>query len=262
VCRTIHGFNVVVDGSDTSLTPHLAFHGYYELAEENFVKRILRGGDWMIDVGANVGTFALLAAQCVGPFGRVFTYEPSHRAHELLSKSLVMNWLHDRVVQREVAVGDKRENLQLSFVSQRLGDARVASDHGDGSTFASSARAIGEHNIVAVTVPCVCLDEEFPIDLPIKLLKIDVEGYEGSVLKGANRLLKQRCVDFILIEVLQEVAGPRWDQTLEELAKVTEFGYGIHRLKDDGSLSEEINLTTALEQSQRNIVLMARGQYN
>ena len=75
VVKTVHGFYVVVDGSDASFKPELIFGGRYPLAEETFAKRILRGGDWAIDVGSKVGSSCLLAAQSVDSFGRVFADE-------------------------------------------------------------------------------------------------------------------------------------------------------------------------------------------
>ena len=89
--QTIYGFRITVDGKDVSLTPQLVFKGYSELPEENFLKNTVRGGDWVIDVGANIGSFSLLAAQQLGSFGRVFAYEPNPRPVKLMAKSLVMN---------------------------------------------------------------------------------------------------------------------------------------------------------------------------
>lgn len=77
--NTVHGFNIIVDGNDTSRTPRAVFGDYYELRDELFGKKILRGGDWVLDVGANNGSFCILAAQSVGSFGRVFAYEPNRK---------------------------------------------------------------------------------------------------------------------------------------------------------------------------------------
>lgn len=221
VVKMVHGFNIIVDGNDTSLTPELVFGGFYELREENFCRRILHGGDWAIDVGANVGSLCMLAAQSVGSFGRVFAYEPNPTVLKLLSKSVVMNWMHDRVVIRPVAVGEIDGSVRLAFIPERLGDAQVGYDEIINSTFSETVKTLGADNLSVIDVPCVALDQEFPIDLPIKLLKIDAEGHEGAILKGARRLLERRCIDFILIEVLREVAGSRWSELLTQLNWLT-----------------------------------------
>jgi FkbM family methyltransferase len=261
VVHTIHDFRIVVDGNDLSVTPELVFNGFYELAEENFVKNVVRGGDWVIDVGANVGSFSLLAAGHVGPLGRVFSFEPNPRPASLMAKSLVMNWAHDRVVQRPVAVGDSRGVVELTFVSERLGDGQVGQREVTRSTFAQSVKTLGRDCANVVQVPCVRLDDEFPIDLPIKVLKIEVEGYEGRVLAGAGRLLQRRCVDFILMELLEEVAGSRWHATLKQVNNVIEHGYAVCTLTKEGKLVEQKDLAAAIRSEQRNIVLAAREQY-
>ena len=53
--RSVHGFKVFLVGEDASITPDIAHCGYYELHEERLIQKIVRGGDWAIDVGANVG---------------------------------------------------------------------------------------------------------------------------------------------------------------------------------------------------------------
>jgi FkbM family methyltransferase len=261
VVRTPDGFTLFVDGHDNSVTPELVFGGY-ERREENFIKRILNGGDWALDVGANVGSFSMLAGQRVGNFGRVFAYEPNPRPMKLLSKSMVVNWMHDRIVRRPVAVGDVAGHLRLAFLPERLGDAQINHEEVANSTFSETLKGLGQENLGVIDVPSVTLEEEFPVDLPIKLLKIDVEGYESAVLKGARRLLERRCVDFILIEVLSEVAGSRWGELLTQLKWLTQSNYVACTLEHDGVLIEHTSLTVALEKIQgRNIVLRAKDQF-
>lgn len=261
VVETVHGYRIVLDGRDISLTPELVFRGYYELPEENFLKRFVKSGDWVVDVGANVGSFSLLAAQLVGPFGRVFSFEPNPRPSELMSRSLVINWMHERVVQRRVAVGDRAGIVELSFISNRLGDAQVDHQEVRGLARSQTLRLLDQEQPVFIKVPCVRLDDEFPIDLPIKVLKIDVEGNEGQVLAGAARLVSRRCIDFIVLEMLHEAAGLRWDETLAQVQQITSWGYKVCTLTDDGSLVEQKDLNSALQIGCRNVVLAAREQY-
>jgi len=260
VVRTVHGFDIVVDGKDTSLTPHLVFGGSYELREQKFIQQILAGGDWAVDVGANVGSFTLLAAKCVGRFGRVFAYEPNPKTAKLLSKSVVLNWMHDRIAIRSVAAGDITGTVHLSFFPERLGDAMVDQQRVENSVFSETASSLGEQNMLTVEVPCVTLDSEFPLDLHIKLLKIDAEGHEGAVLRGARCLLDCQCVDFLLIEVFREVAGSRWGALLAELNRLIELGYVPCTLTPEGILVEHKSLASALIQEQdRNLVMVAQA---
>jgi FkbM family methyltransferase len=258
VVQTVHNLRMVVDGRDLSLTPEILFRGSYELPEQTFLEKIVSGGDWVIDVGSNVGSFCLLAAQCVGPLGRVFAYEPNPRPYELMAKSLVMNWMHERVVQRPVAVGDRRDTVELNYSPYRLGDSQVGEVA--NSTFGESMRVL-DGDRIKISVPLVQLDEEFPIDLPIKVLKIDVEGHEGLVLAGANRLLRNRCVDYVIMELLEEVGGAYWSGIIKKVEEVLNYGYEIGTLTDTGQLVKHKNVANALSASSRNIVLVAKDQY-
>jgi FkbM family methyltransferase len=260
VVQTIHGHKIVVDGHDISLTPELVFNGFYEFAEQSFLKNTVVGGDWVIDVGANVGTFSLLAAQLVGSFGRVFAFEPNARASALMAKSLVLNWMHERVVQVPMAVGDVRGTVKLTFTSDRLGDGKIEPGAESGSAFGETLKILGEE-AKTLSVNSTRLDDEFPLDLPIKVLKIDAEGYEGCVLAGADRLLRSRCVDFILMELLPEVSGSRWHETVKQVNSLISYGYVICCLTKDGEIVEQKNLAMALKTGYRNIVLAAQDQY-
>jgi len=269
VVQTIHGFRIIVDGKDVSLTPQLVFKGYSELPEENFLKNTVRGGDWVIDVGANIGSFSLLAAQQVGPFGRVFAYEPNPRPVKLMAKSLVMNRTHDRVVQRPVAVGSSCEISEFTFIADRVGDGEVALTDVTGTVFAKTVQTLGLQSATKSKVPCVRLDDEFRVDLPIKLLKVNVDGYEDRVLAGAERLLKRRCIDFVVMKLLEEVGPSRWQEALQEvrpetlhqIKKVIEFGYAICALTNEGVLVEQRDLFAAIRTRRSNVVLAAREQY-
>jgi FkbM family methyltransferase len=261
IVQTIHGYNLLVDGSDVSLTPKLVFNGYFELPEENFIKNIVRGGDWVIDAGANIGSFSLLAAQHVGPFGRVFAYEPNPRPAMLMAKSLVMNWVHERVIQRPVALGDASGTVELIFVEDRLGDGRIGRRDITGTTFAQTLKTLVAVSPSKLNIPCVRLDDEFPVDLPIKLLKVDVEGYEAKVLAGAERLLRHRCVDYVIMETMEDVAGGLWEETLKQAQMVIDYGYAVCTLTDDGALTEQKDLAAAIGTKLGNIVLVAQEQY-
>jgi len=252
--KTIHGHSIVADGMDLSVTPELVFNGYYGFPEEEFLKKVLRGGDWFVDVGSNIGTFSLLAAQKVGAFGRIFSFEPNPRSYKLFSKSLVLNRMHERVIQRPCAVGSNKENVQLTFSKSRLGDGQISAKDIDGSIFSSSIKKIDD--VVTVDALCVRLDDEFLVNLPIKILKIDVEGYESFVLKGAARLLKSQCFDNIMLDMVKEVAGSQWSDFLIEVRNIISLGYKVCTLNNDGNLIHHETLEAALRSNNGKTIVL------
>jgi FkbM family methyltransferase len=271
VVKTVHGYKIIVDGHDTSLTPELVFGGHYKSREEEFYKKILHGGDWVIDAGAHVGSYCMLAAQRVGSFGRIFAYEPNPKAIRLLARSIIMNWMHDRMVLRPVAAREIAKTERLAFIPERLGDASEGPDEMINSIIHETSKMIGVAP-TKIDVACVSLDQEFPIDLPIKILRIDAEGREVAVLKGARRLLKRGCVDFILIRIFRQVPWPywrnkiarsRWSELLIELNRLTQSNYAPCTLEADGSLVKHESVLTAIDNLQsQHIVMMARDQYS
>jgi FkbM family methyltransferase len=220
--QTLHGYKLFLQGEDTSITPHVAQAGCYEFEEEQFIKRVVQGGDWVIDVGANVGALSMLFAHRVGPFGRVFSYEPNPLCAALLKKSLVVNWMHERVVLREKGVGSAPSRMVLHYGRTRLGDASLVNLDETGS-LKNTLDILGD--AASVEVEVTTLDGDFPVNLPIRLLKVDVEGFEHHVLSGAARLLDNKCIDLLMLECTREVYGANWPAFERELHRLVERGY-------------------------------------
>jgi FkbM family methyltransferase len=139
-------------------------------------RRYLRPGDLVVDVGANIGTLAIVAALRVGSQGRVVAVEAHPRMVQYLWGNVALNGLTN-VDVRHCALG------------AGTGRARMTDMRSDDHNRVSLASG--------VDVPLRRLDD---LDLPhgdISLLKIDVEGYEGPVLEGGAAVLaRTQCVYF------------------------------------------------------------------
>ncbi len=135
----------------------------------------VEAGDMFVDVGANIGYYSVLAARKVGPRGRVVAVEPVASTAATLRGNLNANGLHNVEVVEVAAGADAAPAVEVSFNPRYLGRATLQSAPGS----------------VAETVPQRRLDD-ICNDLPvITVLKIDVEGYELRVLKGAERTLQR-----------------------------------------------------------------------
>lgn len=151
-------------------------HGYwlgsYEINKRMAFEREIPAGAVVYDVGANAGYFSLLAAVLVGSEGRVYAFEPLPRNVEFLNKHIQLNRL-DNIAVIEAAVSD------------RSGEA--AFDLG-ASTAMGHLADTGE-----IAVRMVSLDEMLQAGElePPDYVKVDVEGAEYDVLRGARDLLRQ-----------------------------------------------------------------------
>jgi FkbM family methyltransferase len=263
VVSTIHGHQLVTSGYDYSLTPRLVRDGYFELASERFVAKTLAGGDWFIDVGANIGLFSLLAAGKCGLFGRVFAFEPNPAMAELLKESAALNYCHDRIVVKEIAISNKPGKTKLHVVGARAGDARLVNELTEFAletqgAFAKTREYLPGEAIIDIEMDR--LDDLFPVDVPIKILKIDAEGHEANVLAGAERLLRAKAFDYIMIEAIMDVGAREWTSTSVWLLKLISFGYHVCTADTDGSLIEHPSLGIALSRmSENNLIFAARG---
>jgi FkbM family methyltransferase len=167
-------------------TPHgrrLYGYGFCEPAAR-FMRSLLGPGDVVIDGGANIGLFTLVAAAGVGRRGRVIACEPSPTTMRLLRANVDRNRF-DWVELREVALAAAPGRLRLHVFTP-------------GSGFSSFAPADTTSG-VEVEVEVATLDDVASEVLErLKLVKLDVEGAELRALQGASQVLEHARPDFIV----------------------------------------------------------------
>jgi FkbM family methyltransferase len=214
---------LLIDLSDHAIGLNI-LRGQYEQDEIRFVRGLLKPGDTAIDVGGHIGFFTMQMAAQVGPSGRVYAFEPLDSNADLLERSIAENGFGDRVRFQRAAAGDAPGTATLTFPVETLnsGGAYLLRD--------GTAPLTGNRTRV---VPLVALDA---LDLrrPVRFIKMDVEGAEPQVLRGAARILAgDRPV--ILSELhptqLERASGITAAQFLAQIAA---FGYRAHRLEHGG----------------------------
>lgn len=162
-------------------TQRTMYLGLFEPDETRLVSRLLGPGDTFIDVGAHIGWFTTLAAVAVGANGQVIACEPYPANVAGLRRNLALNdGRNVRVV--EAALGSQSGSLGLA----------TSGDSGDVTALDWASRG-------RVEVPMRTLDEIAPDGAEIALVKMDVEGWEANVLRGAaNALTRTR---HVIIEI-------------------------------------------------------------
>lgn len=155
------------------------YSGEYEPATFAFLRDRLRPGNTALDVGAHIGLFSVLMARLVAPAGRVISFEPTPSTRRVLAETVRLNGCGEYVQIRAEA---------MSAVS---GSAPFRSSMVPGCNSNSLVGASDEHG--AIQVPTISLDELVDRErLSVSLIKIDVEGAELHVLRGAARTLAQQ----------------------------------------------------------------------
>lgn len=184
----------------TALSRHCWVYADERRAHERLFRAYLRPGDVMVDVGANIGTNTLEAASLVGPGGRVYAVEAHPRTHRFLAANIRLNQFGN-VVTFNTAVGC--ESGSITFTDSHYDDMNRVDERGRLPEFRPLAIASGFplEKKLGIEVPMRRLDDLLSGEArPIRLLKIDVEGYEKFVLTGASDTLAKTEAIFIEME--------------------------------------------------------------
>lgn len=159
-------FDIYVGGS-------LRKYGEFSVGEQQLFRAVVQPGSVVVEVGANIGGHTVELARLTGPTGEVHAFEPQRIVFQALCANLALNQLTN-VYGHQAAVGAERAVIAVPAM-----DPRVRSNFGGVSMFNVQA---GE------PVPMVTIDS---VDLPAcHFLKVDVEGMEVDVLKGARKTIE------------------------------------------------------------------------
>jgi FkbM family methyltransferase len=196
----------------------------WEQEETDFIKSVLRKGDTFIDVGANVGYFTLLGANLVGPAGHVYALEPDP-ANVIVLRWNVQNIEDDNTVTIiEAAASNTAGSATLYRSADNFGDHRIYPVEDD----------IFDEGKVreAIPVRALIVDEIIPADTPIKLVKIDAQGFEVPVMEGMSQIIA-RHHPAILFEVWPYGLEKAGYDPAEPLSMLEEAGYRLYKLGPD-----------------------------
>jgi len=175
-------------------SPILAYYlGLYEEASMHFLLRYLRPGDSFADVGANVGIYTVLAAGAAG--ARVHAFEPFSVAHDALTQNVSLNALDGRVALHRQGVGAAAGSAFITTMHK--GSNHIAA--GGAVTAAGASEPLEAIDVVT-------LDDALGADVPAAI-KIDVEGYEEQVLRGARAVLSSPTANVVIIEAISRGDG-------------------------------------------------------
>jgi len=168
-CR--HGF-MLYNCNDVYIGRSLDLYGEWSEGEIAIFRQIIRPGDIAIDAGANIGSHTVYLAQALGPLGRVYAFEPQRIVFQTLCANVALNSITNAFCYH-AALGSQRGTVNVP-----------ALDYSRSNNFGGLSLDV---NMAGETVEVVTLDS---FQLPsCRLLKIDVEGMELNVLKGAVELI-------------------------------------------------------------------------
>ncbi|MBT2487880.1 FkbM family methyltransferase [Streptomyces sp. ISL-96] len=215
------GARFAVDTQDL-IQRYLYMFGVWEPHMTSWLKRRLRRGDTYVDVGANIGYYSLLASRLVGDEGQVVAVEASPVFHRRILQHVALNGA-DNVRAINGAVSDVRKRLTFVLASSdNLGANSIVPYEGPAeSTF----------EVEAVPLPDLLDPEEIA---RARVIKIDVEGAEGSVVRGMAPMLDELRPDAeITVEVTPQRMAMLGDSVDELMETMRAHGFHPYRLVNE-----------------------------
>ncbi|MDQ6826486.1 MAG: FkbM family methyltransferase [Candidatus Eremiobacteraeota bacterium] len=223
-----HGHPFYVDLRDNIISTTIVLTGRWENHEATFFRKVVRPGDFILDVGAHVGYFTTLLGSLAGAQGRVAALEPDPENAKLLRTNVAAAGLDSVVRVHEAGAGAARDRLVLYKNPTNRGDHHTYDDNTDGKR---TVRA-------QIPVDIVTIDEIVRDWTKVDLIKMDIQGYEGRALKGALDTLA-RYPDIILATEFWPGGMKRaGSDPLLFVTELHELGFLIHELRKDGTLAE------------------------
>jgi FkbM family methyltransferase len=212
-----HGKLMQLDLSDWAERYTYFLGRYYDLPTQIFLRKYLKQGDHFVDIGANIGMISLLASHLVGESGTVRSFEPNPYCCDRMEWLIKTNDLRNLTLSR-AAVADAAGQLELS-VPKHSGMGTLAAIPPD------RVDAYSTHFKVDVKRG----DDALAGDVPIHILKVDVEGYECKVLAGCAAAIN-RWRPSIITEVVPEHlqrAGSSPQMLFELMSNYGYQGFGL-----------------------------------
>jgi FkbM family methyltransferase len=219
------------------------FMGNFEEAERQFVERFLKPNMIVLDIGAHHGFYTLLASHKVGPTGQVIAFEPSPREYKRLLWHLRLN-RRKNVLAEPFALGSHEGTTQLFLVRGR--DTGCNSLHPPKTADPA----------FPVQVPIVRLDDYLERQgiTHVDFVKMDVEGAELEVLRGATSLLSRKPRPVWMMEV-QDIRTEAFGYSAKEIVEfLWERDFHWFKITQQGKLLPLSDLSELRDWSSYNFV--------
>lgn len=222
--RQKNGLLLYVDPQDETMSAHLIGYGYWEPNVYAVIASLISPGQVVVEVGANVGYYTVAMGLMVGAEGEVHSFEANARLAGMVQRSAYINGLKDRVIVHSKAVMETPGSVRFERSRKRSGWGHVA--HGDVEVFDDSEIV----EVEATSLDSLGLDR-------VDLIRLDAEGSEAFILRGASRMLSANpdiviCMEWDPIQVGSRTDMPAFASWLSGQ------GFRLWRIGTDAQLTE------------------------
>jgi len=238
VLSEILGSKIFIDTDDKDIAPKLLIDGFAEEKYETALfKYLVKKNMVVVDVGANIGYYALFGAKLVGKNGIVYAFEPFPNNYKLLCKSVEIN-NYKNIVSVQKIVSNKNGKTKFWFEKDWRGSPSL-SKH--------CVLSVSRHDSLEkggfMEITTTSLDSFFEKTIKntkIDIIKIDTGGAEGLVINGAKKILKNNHHLRIFLEFWPKAMEDLKTSPLKLLQDLRKYGFKIRRINEKKQILEPV----------------------
>lgn len=210
---------------DETIAPWIKKFGTWDEAICKYMIANLRSGASFLNIGSNVGYFAILGAKIVGSNGSVYAFEPHPKIYKIAQLNYSLKILPS-IKHFNIAGSDSTGTLNLYVSSKNGGDHRVwADEEAADQSLLGPVESMPIDNIVE--------------DIPIDLVLIDTQGFDFQVIKGLENTLKN-CRPIIICEFMPSWISSQGKNPLDVINYYESLGYLVTLLENQNIKSIDI----------------------
>jgi FkbM family methyltransferase len=219
--KKVQGSWMLLRTDDPGISKELLLTGVHEERTTAIVKKELKEGMNIIEVGANVGYYSLLESRLIGKAGTVYAIEPVPENFERLNENIIIN-NRDNIISYNFAISDHPGSADFFLTNESNWGSMV--DPASDFISTSMTEKLQERHNEKITVQTKTVDEFVKNQgiTEVNLIRMDIEGYEIQALNGMKELLDSSTNLRLLIEVHNKIftnpkesLGPTFDMLLK-----------------------------------------------
>lgn len=196
----------------------------------------------IIDIGANIGLFSVALGKLCSE-ADIHAFEPVPSTFDILNKNINRNYLSN-VITHNSAIADDQKKVHISTDMNASQKNRILKKETEGS-----------HEVEAISIDYFCAKNNFN---KVAFVKIDVEGAEPLVLRGAKKMLMSASVNAVLLEVCEENLN-NLGFTIEDLkSEISGFPYEVYTFAINGQINQKVDLSDLINIRSTDVVLIPK----
>ncbi len=225
ITTTVHGHKFYVDTRDISLAPHILIDGDWEPWITRVFRQRVRLGMRFIDIGANFGWYSVLAADIVGPTGYVTAFEANTIVSNILAKNLAVNGFSSWSKVIPKAVYSESTSVDFNVDTLYMGGSSIFGGR-------------PSDDVSRITVQATSIDDYLQDEKRVDFLKIDAEGAEPFIIRGAHTALQKNLGVEIMMEFSTHMIAGSSGSLDGFIEMIKDLKFRVWQIKVDSTLQE------------------------